>query len=174
LTVAEATGAGNASGAEETMKDNGHPARRGFLTRTLALVCGGLATLVPVGAGVWTFLDPLRRGGGAGGGRFIPVADLSAIPADGLPRRFAVIADRKDAWTGYEAEPIGAVWLGERLADVLGPGTHATTYGGTALACAVALEVLKIIDEEGLAKNIERMGEELKKGLGKFQKFWIY
>jgi menaquinol-cytochrome c reductase iron-sulfur subunit len=93
------------------MKDNGHPARRGFLTRTLALVCGGLATLVPVGAGVWTFLDPLRRGGGGGGGRFIPVADLSAIPADGLPRRFAVIADRKDAWTGYEAEPIGAVWL---------------------------------------------------------------
>lgn len=70
--------------------------------------------------------------------------------------------------------PIGAVWLGERLADVLGPGTHATTYGGTALACAVALEVLKIIDEEGLAKNIERMGEELKKGLGKLSgRGWV-
>ena len=70
--------------------------------------------------------------------------------------------------------PIGAVWLGERLADVLGPGSHATTYGGTALACAVALEVLKIIDEEGLAKNIERMGEELKKGLGKLSgRGWV-
>ena len=70
--------------------------------------------------------------------------------------------------------PIGAVWLGERLADVLGPGTHATTYGGTALACAVALEVLKIIDEEGLAKNIERMGEELKKGLRKLSgRGWV-
>ena len=70
--------------------------------------------------------------------------------------------------------PIGAVWMGERLADVLSPGTHATTYGGTALACAVALEVLKIIDEEGLAKNIERMGEELKKGLGKLSgRGWV-
>ena len=70
--------------------------------------------------------------------------------------------------------PIGAVWLGERLADVLGPGSHATTYGGTVLACAVALEVLKIIDEEGLAKNIERMGEELKKGLGKLSgRGWV-
>jgi acetylornithine aminotransferase/acetylornithine/N-succinyldiaminopimelate aminotransferase len=70
--------------------------------------------------------------------------------------------------------PIGAVWLGERLADVLGPGSHATTYGGTALACAVALEVLKIIDEEGLAKNTERMGEELKKGLGKLSgRGWV-
>ena len=50
--------------------------------------------------------------------------------------------------------PVGAVWLGEKLMDVLGPGTHATTYGGTALACAVALEVLKIIWEEKLAENI--------------------
>jgi len=70
--------------------------------------------------------------------------------------------------------PIGAVWLGEKLADVLGPGTHATTYGGTALACAVALEVLKIIDEENLAKNIDRMGEELKSGLGKLSgRGWV-
>ena len=64
--------------------------------------------------------------------------------------------------------PIGAVWLGERLADVLTPGTHATTYGGTALACAVALEILRIIEEEKLAQNIEVMGEELKAGLSKF------
>ncbi|NDE84767.1 MAG: aminotransferase class III-fold pyridoxal phosphate-dependent enzyme, partial [Verrucomicrobia bacterium] len=63
--------------------------------------------------------------------------------------------------------PIGAVWLGEKLADVLTPGTHATTYGGTALACAVALEIFRIIEEEELAKNIEVMGEELKAGLAK-------
>ncbi len=70
--------------------------------------------------------------------------------------------------------PIGAVWLGEKLADVLTPGTHATTYGGTALACAVALEILQIIDEEKLAKNIEIMGEELKAGLAKFSgRGWV-
>ncbi|HCP05913.1 MAG TPA: aspartate aminotransferase family protein, partial [Verrucomicrobiales bacterium] len=45
------------------------------------------------------------------------------------------------------------------------PGSHATTYGGTALACAVALEILKIIEEEKLAENIFVRGEELKKGL---------
>ena len=83
--------------------------RRGFLTKLLAIACGGLATLAPLGAGVWAFLDPLRRKSAAA--RLIPVADVSAIPADGVPRRFAVVADRKDAWTGYAAEPIGAVWL---------------------------------------------------------------
>ena len=63
--------------------------------------------------------------------------------------------------------PIGAVWLGEKLMDVLGPGTHATTYGGTALACAVALEVLQIIDQDKLAENVATRGEELKEGLRK-------
>ena len=61
--------------------------------------------------------------------------------------------------------PIGAVWLGEKLMDVLAPGTHATTYGGTALACAVALEVLQIIDQDKLAENVATRGEELKEGL---------
>jgi len=70
--------------------------------------------------------------------------------------------------------PIGAVWLGEKLADVLTPGTHATTYGGTALACAVALEILQIIEEEKLAKHIEAMGEELKRGLNQLSgKGWV-
>ena len=70
--------------------------------------------------------------------------------------------------------PIGAVWFGSRLAEVLTPGTHATTYGGGALACAVALEILKIIEEEKLDKNIEERGEELKTGLGKLSgKGWV-
>ena len=70
--------------------------------------------------------------------------------------------------------PIGAVWFGEKLKDVLGPGSHATTYGGTALACAVALEILKIIDEEKLAENIAARGEELKKGLAQLTgKGWV-
>jgi len=70
--------------------------------------------------------------------------------------------------------PIGAVWFGANLADVLSPGTHATTYGGTALACAVALEILRIIDEEKLAENISVRGEELKKGLAELSgKGWV-
>lgn len=70
--------------------------------------------------------------------------------------------------------PIGAVWFGTKLADVLSPGTHATTYGGTALACAVALEILRIIEEEKLAENITARGEELKKGLSELSgKGWV-
>jgi acetylornithine aminotransferase/acetylornithine/N-succinyldiaminopimelate aminotransferase len=70
--------------------------------------------------------------------------------------------------------PIGAVWFGAKLADVLSPGTHATTYGGTALACAVALEILRIIEEEKLAENIAARGEELKKGLAQLSgKGWV-
>ncbi|MGI9178029.1 MAG: ubiquinol-cytochrome c reductase iron-sulfur subunit [Pirellulales bacterium] len=84
-------------------------ARRGFLAKVAAVCCGGIATLVPVAAGVWTFLDPLgRRGTNA---TFLPVADLAAIPDDGVPRQYPVITDRTDAWTGFAAEPVGAVYL---------------------------------------------------------------
>jgi len=83
--------------------------RRGFLTKLSALVAGGLATLAPVGVGLWAFLDPLRRTSGAA--TFLPVAELSAVPDDGVPRQFPVIADRIDAWTGFAAEPIGAIYL---------------------------------------------------------------
>ena len=42
------------------------------------------------------------------------------------------------------------------------------------MACAVALEILRIIEEENLAKNIETMGEELKRGLGQLSgKGWV-
>src|SRR6185436_8802440 len=37
-------------------------------------------------------------------------------PADGLPRKFPVIAAKVDAWNRFEAAPIGAVYL-RRTAD---------------------------------------------------------
>jgi len=84
-------------------------ARREFMAKVVAVACGGLATIPPVVAGLWAFLDPLRRTRGAAS--FLSVADLAAIPDDGLPRQFPVIADRVDAWTGFAAEPVGAVYL---------------------------------------------------------------
>jgi len=81
----------------------------GFLTKLSALAAGGLAMLAPIGAGLWAFFDPLRRTSGTA--TFLPVAQLSAVPDDGVPRQFPVIADRIDAWTGFAAEPIGAVYL---------------------------------------------------------------
>jgi len=83
--------------------------RRAFGAKALALVCGGLATLTPLAAGVWMFLDPLRRRGAVA--EFLPVTKTSSIPADGVPRQFPVVADRLDAWTGFAGEPIGAVYL---------------------------------------------------------------
>ncbi len=61
--------------------------------------------------------------------------------------------------------PIGAFWVRDKYADLLGPGTHATTYGGTPLACAVALKVLEVIEREKLADNARSLGEFLKAGL---------
>ncbi len=83
--------------------------RRGFLAKLAAVAAGGLATLTPVAVGVWSFLDPLRRKGAAAS--FLPITELSAIPDDGVPRQFAVVAERIDAWTGFPREPIGAVYL---------------------------------------------------------------
>ena len=61
--------------------------------------------------------------------------------------------------------PIGAFWLRQPYADVLGPGTHATTYGGTPLGCAVALKVLEVIQRDKLAENARAQGDFLKDGL---------
>ena len=61
--------------------------------------------------------------------------------------------------------PMGAVWVREPYADLLGAGSHGTTYGGTPLACAVALKVLEIIDRDGLADHARRLGAELMQGL---------
>ncbi|HMO65585.1 MAG TPA: aminotransferase class III-fold pyridoxal phosphate-dependent enzyme [Verrucomicrobiota bacterium] len=63
--------------------------------------------------------------------------------------------------------PIGAFWArteahGVALADVLGPGTHATTYGGNLLGCAVALRLLAVIERDGLAAHVRATGDWLK------------
>lgn len=55
--------------------------------------------------------------------------------------------------------PIGAIVTAPKLADVFQPGNHATTFGGTPLACAAALAVLDVIEEDGLRENAVRMGE---------------
>jgi acetylornithine/N-succinyldiaminopimelate aminotransferase len=54
--------------------------------------------------------------------------------------------------------PIGALVTGPKLADVFQPGQHASTFGGTPLACAAALAVVQTIDEEGLVANAAAVG----------------
>jgi predicted acetylornithine/succinylornithine family transaminase len=54
--------------------------------------------------------------------------------------------------------PIGAVVTGDTLADVFQPGTHASTFGGTPLACAAALATIEVIENEDLLKNARDKG----------------
>jgi acetylornithine aminotransferase/acetylornithine/N-succinyldiaminopimelate aminotransferase len=63
--------------------------------------------------------------------------------------------------------PIGAFWVRAPLADLLGPGTHASTFGGTPLACAVALKIFEVVEREQLAANARRLGEWLAVELGR-------
>ena len=57
--------------------------------------------------------------------------------------------------------PIGAFWVREEYAGLLSPGTHATTFGGTPLGCAVALRILEVIERDHLEENVARVGEFL-------------
>jgi acetylornithine aminotransferase/acetylornithine/N-succinyldiaminopimelate aminotransferase len=86
---------------------------------------------------------------------------LEGIPGgeDFLPD---AIAMAKSLGGGY---PIGATWIREPYQNVLGPGTHGTTYGGSPMACAVALTILDVVTREKLADNIRARGEELTRGL---------
>ncbi|HTI99980.1 MAG TPA: acetylornithine transaminase [Dongiaceae bacterium] len=54
--------------------------------------------------------------------------------------------------------PIGAFWLRAPYQDLLGPGTHASTFGGTPLACAVALKILEVVQREKLDENARQLG----------------
>jgi acetylornithine aminotransferase/acetylornithine/N-succinyldiaminopimelate aminotransferase len=66
--------------------------------------------------------------------------------------------------------PIGAFWVRAPFADLLGPGTHATTFGGTPLACAVALKIFEVIERERLDENARKLGDWLKKELERLVK----
>jgi predicted acetylornithine/succinylornithine family transaminase len=65
--------------------------------------------------------------------------------------------------------PFGAFWVAEKFANILGPGTHASTFGGTPLACAVALAIFDVIERENLADNARETGEFLLCGLQELQ-----
>jgi len=107
-------------------------------------------------------------------GRFQSFQRILEEPADAaggrapafLPDGFAMA---KSLGGGF---PIGAFWVRAPYADLLGPGTHATTFGGTPLACAVALKVLEVIQREKLADNARHTGEFIKSALQRLaQKF---
>ena len=60
--------------------------------------------------------------------------------------------------------PIGALVIGERLADVFAPGDHGSTFAGGPVACAAANAALDVLDDETLLARVRELGERLAEG----------
>jgi acetylornithine/succinyldiaminopimelate/putrescine aminotransferase len=61
--------------------------------------------------------------------------------------------------------PIGALVIGERLADVFAPGDHGSTFAGGPVAAAAANAVLDVVDDPALLTAVRELGERLAEGL---------
>jgi len=90
-----------------------------------------------------------------------PRSALRAPHSDFLPDGLSMA---KSLGGGF---PIGAFWVREPFADLLGPGTHATTFGGTPLACAVALKIFSVIEAEKLEEQARTLGNWIKNELAR-------
>jgi predicted acetylornithine/succinylornithine family transaminase len=61
--------------------------------------------------------------------------------------------------------PMGALVTGSRLADVLQPGDHGSTFAGGPVIAAAALAALDVTDSEALLGNVREQGRRLAEGL---------
>jgi acetylornithine/N-succinyldiaminopimelate aminotransferase len=57
--------------------------------------------------------------------------------------------------------PIGALITGSRLADVLQPGDHGSTFAGGPVVAAAALAALELTDDEHLLSRVRELGQRL-------------
>jgi Rieske Fe-S protein len=112
-----------------------HDDRRSFFARALASVVGLVVAIVPLVSGLVVFFDPLGRK--TQGGQMVRITTLSALPPDGQPRRFPVIAQHRDAWSQHPGEPIGSVYL-HRNSETETP--EAFTSVCPHLGCAVSFQ----------------------------------
>jgi len=69
--------------------------------------------------------------------------------------------------------PVSAVLADDDIMMNIKPGEHGSTYGGNPLACAVAIESLKVLKEENMAENAEAMGILLRDELQKINSPFI-
>jgi acetylornithine/N-succinyldiaminopimelate aminotransferase len=61
--------------------------------------------------------------------------------------------------------PVGAMVAKKDIADLMQPGTHASTFGGSPLACVSCLAVIEAIEKENLLENVKKMGKYLREKL---------
>ena len=91
-------------------------------------------------------------------GKFMSYEQILADHPNGKAFLPDGISMAKSLGSGF---PIGATWIRTPYADLLQPGSHGTTYGGTPLACAVALTVLETIQKNNLPASIEVVGKKI-------------
>ena len=61
--------------------------------------------------------------------------------------------------------PIGAMLAREEVADAFGPGSHASTFGGTPVVTAASLEVVRVLSEENIIDHCKKIGAYFKERL---------
>jgi acetylornithine aminotransferase len=61
--------------------------------------------------------------------------------------------------------PIGAMLAREEVADAFGPGSHASTFGGTPVVTAASLEVVRVLSEENIIDHCKNIGGYFKEKL---------
>lgn len=64
--------------------------------------------------------------------------------------------------------PISAVLCDKDIMDVLNPGEHGSTFGGNPLACAIAIEALKVVEEEFLIPKARHLGKIFRNNLSHY------
>ena len=102
---------------ENVATEDNQGERRGFI-KFLCFVIGGIVSAVPFGAGIWAYINPLTREKGVDGDGFLKITSLDAIPDDGTPAKFSVIADKEDAWNKFKNISVGAIYLRKEAGKV--------------------------------------------------------
>ena len=83
--------------------------RRGFI-KGASCAIGTAIGVVPMAAGVRVAMDPLSRQETVVDAEFIRLAEVSDLEV-GVPKKFAIVEDKRDKWSRYKDVPVGAVYL---------------------------------------------------------------
>jgi len=66
--------------------------------------------------------------------------------------------------------PIAALVAGKKVSNVLSPGTHATTFGGSPVVCAASLGVFEALKKERLIQNVNEISPYFFKRLNELKR----
>lgn len=108
--------------------------------------------------GVLLILDEIQSGLGRTGRMF--AFEHEGIRPDGLTLGKALSGG---------CYPVSAFVADSQVMDVFRPGDHGSTFGGNPLAARVGREALRVLCEEGLVENAERMGQRFRAALEAFR-----